>query len=163
MRNRNFGVGGGSLCVLDIVGYQSGFSWEGEVNYVRGMARGMPRMPSAWMAGPRPQQQVTLHRWFVPWVRVQGRSCQFSVEGSKVTISPRARLSSSYQEGPSPSSHTEPDLQRLAFSAYTTHTSSFLWPRLEAEEPPQPATDCCCCFLNQVRASVLKQQHNGTV
>lgn len=37
MRNRNFVVGGGSLCVLNIVGYQSGFSWEGEVNYVRGM------------------------------------------------------------------------------------------------------------------------------
>lgn len=157
MRNRNFVVGGGSLCVLNIVGYQSGFSWEGEVNYVRGMARGMPRMPSAWMAGPRPQQQVTLHRWFVPWVRVQGRSCQFSEEGSKVTVSPRARLSSSIsggeQKGPSPSSHIEPGLQRLAFSAYTPHTSSFLWPRLEAEGPPQPAIGCCC-YLNQVTASV---------
>lgn len=56
----------GTLCwgvfVFWITGYWCGFSWEGEVCYVRGMARGMPRMLVAWMAGPRPQQQVTLHR-----------------------------------------------------------------------------------------------------
>lgn len=39
-------------------------------------------------AGSTPHQQVTLQCWFVPWVRVQGHFCQFSKEGSGVTISP---------------------------------------------------------------------------
>lgn len=59
------------------------------------------------------------------------------VEGHHLTKSSAVpSVSAGDQKGPTPSSNTGPDLQRLAFSAYIPHTSSFLWAWLETEGPP---------------------------
>ncbi len=59
------------------------------------------------------------------------------VEGHNLTKSSAfPSVSAGDQKWPSPSSHTGPDLQRLAFSSYIPHTSSFLWAWLETEGPP---------------------------
>lgn len=138
-----------------ITGYWCGFSWEGEVCYVRGMARGMPRMLVAWMAGPRPSNRSRF---------IASLSHGWEFRAAPVSSLKKGRGSQSHQElgfplcisrgpeGPYPFFPYRPESPKACIlRIYPSHK---LLPVGLAWNWGTPQLATGCCFFNQVTTLV---------